>query len=152
MEIDERVQIIIDYLANNLQLRDREIQGIKMALSVIHETKPTDLHLIRDKLDKTNIASEDLAWSMFIIKQHLATIRKECRKLKDPIFTSLVRKGRPSTSAIESEIRMVSEQVSDYEDEITSIENILEYLKHIETCIDRLQWNLKDIIYNSAKI
>jgi hypothetical protein len=56
----------------------------------------------------------------------------------------LVRQGRPSSEAINSEVRWKNESLYDLEEDIRSVENIIDYLVHLEESLERYLYMLKD--------
>lgn len=146
INIDTKVSQIYEYLVDIIQLSPEEIRAVKAAIGILHEVPPTDAPVLFSKIDRLISISEDLSWviSMITKKQH--QIKSSIKKIKDPEFTMLVRQKRPSTQAIESEIRFNHEELTDMEENLDIIDNMIDYLKHLELGIDRTIWLLKDKI------
>lgn len=146
IDIDERVTKILEYLLDNTDIGESGISSIKTSIAIIHETAPTDIPIIFRTMDRIISASENLSWTVLVLRRHKYYIQMECKNIKDPEFTALTRRGRPSTTAIESEIRFNNSQLSALECQIDTLAGIIDYLQHIELCLDRKLWSLKDRI------
>ena len=144
INLDNRVSMIYEYLLNVVKLGPEEIRMLKIAISHIHEVSPVDKPLIFKKLDDLNSASEDLSWLILVLKRHLSKVKHDIADIKSPAFTALVRQGRPSTVAIEHEIRFSNKELPDLEDKEETLKNILEYVQHVQKCLDDYSWTMRD--------
>lgn len=144
ISIDVKMSQIYEYLSEVIKLSPEELRAIKTAIGAIHEMTPADGPGVMSKTQNMIAISEDLSWVISSITRMHHKINKEIKKIKDPEFVMLVRQGRPSTQAIESEIRFNNDNLVNLEEDIEIIENILDYLKHVETGIERYIWLLRD--------
>lgn len=144
INLDNKISQIYEYLVDIIKLSPEEMRAVKSAIGAIHEMTPTDGPGVFTKTQNMISISEDLSWVISVITRKHHQISKEIKKIKDPEFVMLVRQGRPSTQAIESEIRFNNDNLVDMEEELEIIENILDYLKHVEVGIERYIWLLRD--------
>lgn len=144
INIDSRVNKIYEYLLEIVELSPEEIRVIKSAISSVHEISASDGPGLFSKLNNLISVSEDLAWVISVITSQQHEIRKSIKEIKDPDFVMLVRKGRPSTQAIESEIRFNHDDLVKMEENLEIITNIIDYLNHLELSIDRYIWLCRD--------
>lgn len=144
MDIDSRVRSIYEYMLNVVELSPEEIRLLKNAVHLLHEISPVDRPLIFKKMDDIISASDDLSWLVLVLKRNLDSIKRKISDIKSPAFTMLVRQGRPSTVAIEHEIRFSNKQLPDLEDKEKIVENILEYVVYVQKCLGDYSWVLID--------
>lgn len=142
--IDDRVKAIYEYLLDIQNLSADEIRMLKRAISILHEVSPVDKPLIFKKMDDIVSASDDLYWVILVIRRRLNSVKADINVIKDPMFTALVRQGRPSTVAIEHEIRFNNGRVQELEEQQDTLENILDYVLHVQKCLDDYNWMLRD--------
>lgn len=140
----KKIDEIIEYIKSEIELGENEINSINKMVSLIDDYVPTDLPLIFRRLDSIISATGDVSWTLAILKKHRAKINAEYKQLKDPQFTSLTRKGRPSAVAIESEIRFNVPEVAEYEQRLEVLDGFIEYIEHLLKISDSMQWAIKD--------
>lgn len=142
---NDKIERVIDYINSIVNIGDKCNDMIREAIGLIHQTLPVDNAGVFSKLTRFTSASDDLAFVIMSIQKEKDILELELRKIKDPKFTILVKAGRPSTQAIESEIRCTNPKVSELEDKISQFDNVLSYLNHVEKCMDRSIWIMKDL-------
>ena len=142
---DSKIDAIINYINDNVSIGDKCNDIIKECINLIHQSVPCDNAGVFSRLAHFNSVSDDLSYVILSTRKVRNNIEKELKKLKDPKFTILVRSGRPSTQAIESEIRFTMKEVADLEDKLITFDNIIDYLNHLEKCLDRSIWILRDL-------
>lgn len=145
MNNKDKLQIIKEYIKGSVEIGERCNDIIDNCINLVHSQYPSDNAVVFSKLNNFISASEDLAYVILCIRRYKTEKEQELRSIKDPKFTILVRGDRPSTQAIESEIRTTIPKVAGIEQELMNINNILDYLSHIEKCLDRSIWSLRDI-------
>lgn len=143
---NKKINEIIDYIKSEIELGDNEVKSINDMVSLIDDYVPTDLPILFKRLDNIITATGDISWTLAVLKKHRAKINAEYKHLKDPQFTSLTRKGRPSTMAIESEIRFNMPDVAEYEHRLEVLDGFIEYIEHLLKVSDSMQWAIKDRI------
>lgn len=143
-ELSGRVSRIYDFLIDELGLSNEEVNNMKSAISMVHELSPTDGPGLFSKMNNMISVSDDLSWIISVIRNKCSEIRRKIREIKDPDFVMLVRQGRPSTQAIESEIRFNHSEINDMEQKLEIFGNITEYLQSLNNNVDRYIWMLKD--------
>lgn len=146
INLDTRMSQIYEYLVEIVKLSPEEMRAVKSAIGAIHEISATDGPGLFSKMNNLISLSEDLAWVISVITKKQHEIKKSIKIIKDPDFVMLVRKGRPSTQAIESEIRFNHEELVQMEENLEITSNLIDYLHHVEVSIDRYIWLLKDKI------
>lgn len=142
--IDNKIDLVVAYLENTVELSDTEINIIKTAINLISEISPTDITVIFSKLDNIIETSNNLGYVIYYCNQYKINLTRKYRNLKDPAFTSLTLKQRPSTLAIESEIRTKYPEIAELEYQVETITNAIDYLNHIELNLERRIWSIKD--------
>jgi hypothetical protein len=142
--ISSRINDICEYIKSITSLSEQEVTSLRTCIDLIHQSTPTEAAGIFSRTERLISASDDLSWLSTSLTRKKNDLLSELKKLKDPVFVSLVRQGRPSTQAIESEIRFSDDKVQVIEDSIGTVENILNYLSAIEKNIDRYIWTLRD--------
>lgn len=143
MDLANRLSKIYEFLYDVVELQEEEIKDIKNAVNIVHEMSPTDGPGIFSKTERVISASDDLEWSIMKIRNSKSDLRKKINSIKDVDFTMLVRQGRPSTAAIESEIRMNHPELSDMEYNIDIMNNIISYLEYLRSNLVEYIWLLK---------
>lgn len=117
---------------------------ISYCINDIQEITPNDKPGVFHKSEKLIQDAQNLTWCILALKLQYDKLNKAYRMIKDPEYTILVRQGRPSSEAINSEIRFKNEQLYDLEEKLSTINNILEYLNHIQNSMDKYIYLLKD--------
>lgn len=143
-DVDSRIKIIAKYLQDNLDIEETDLKSLEDAINLIHQPSPLDGAGVFTRVERSISASDNLLWLVTMISNRRVLVDADLKKLKDPQFTLLVRQQRPSTQAIESEIRWNNETVAELENKLTTIDNILSYIKSIESNIDRYIWILRE--------
>lgn len=144
INIDAISSRLYEYLLNVVELSQEELMSIKIALKLIREIAPTDPPLIFKRLEDLSAISEDISWVKMVVKRKLYSVKSKIDSIKSPNFTALVRQGRPSTQAIEYEILFNNKDLGELESNKDTLNNIVEYLEHIEKSIDRYIFILRD--------
>lgn len=144
MNLDDRAKAIYEYLLDIMEMSPDEVRMLKKALSMLHEISPVDKPLIFKKMEEIISASDDLSWIVMAIKNRRSKIKKDIDDIKAPAFTALTRQGRPSTIAVEYEIKFTHDELSDLEESKEIIDNILDYVQHVQKCLDDYSWMLRD--------
>ena len=139
-----KTQELFQYISDHDLLSDTEIVFIQTCLDDIREITPSDKPSVFRKMEKIVNDSEDLSWCIFALKKKQSELQRDYRMVKDPFFMTLVRQNRPSTEAINSEIRTLHKEVYDLEDGLSMVEHILGYLDHIQLSLERYLYLLKD--------
>lgn len=140
----DRTKVIVEYLGDIVKLSSEEISYVQLAISAVHELSGGDGISIFNKMDKIISISEDLSWVISSLNKYRHDLNKQIKIIKDPEFTMLVRKGRPSIQAIESEIRFNHKELTDLEEDLEILDNMIGYFDHLELSIDRYIWMLRD--------
>ena len=138
------LDILWTYIREHELLSDTEIGYIKVCLDDIAEFSPADKPMLFSKMERIIEDSDKLGWCIFSVRQQLNKMESVYRKIKDPEYVILVRQGRPSSEAINSEVRWKNESLYDLEEDIRSVENIIDYLVHLEESLERYLYMLKD--------
>lgn len=125
---------------------EQGVEVLRTCLDILHQPMPLESGQIFLKLERITSSSEDLGYVIMCINTLKNKKVTEVRKIKDPQFTLLTRQGRPSTQAVECEIRFSNKDLYDMEQEIGILTAIEEYLRHIEKSLDRYMWLLRDKI------
>lgn len=125
---------------------EQGVETIKTCLDILHQAMPLEIGQVFTRLERITSVSEDLAYVIMCINKYKSKKVSEIRRIRDPEFTILTRKGRPSTQAVECEIRFSHTELYDMEDEVEIISSIEKYLQHIEKSLDRYMWLLRDKI------
>lgn len=142
--VDSRLATLYEYLENDIKLTSDELAIVRNSVGIIHKQSPIDRPLVFRRMEEIIEAMEELSWVILTVNRHLLKIRGEIKEIKAPQFTMLVRRGRPSTTAIEYEIMMNNDDIKSLEETEETIDNIVYYLKSIESGLDRYLWMLRD--------
>lgn len=140
MKLDELFQ----YIKTNDLLSDYEIRMVQTCLDDIREMSPVDKPSIFRKSEKIINDSEDLSWCIYSLKQKYSQLQKDYRVKKDPMIGRLVLQKRPSMEAMNCEVRSLNPFIYDMEEELATVEHIIEYLNHIQLSLERYSYLLKD--------
>jgi len=140
---------LYEFLKENELLSDTELDMIQYCLNDITETSPNDKPGVFRKSEKIIQDSQNLSWCIYSLRLQYDHLNKAYRKIKDPEYTLLVRQQRPSSEAINSELRTKFEELYDLEEKLSTINNIIEYLTHIQTSMERYLYLLKDRLKHS---
>lgn len=132
-DVNVRTSSIISYLS---EIGVEGVENIiKNCLSLIHSNSPLEGAAVFTKMERIISASDDLGYVILMVNRRKSSLTESMNKLKDPLFTALVRQARPSTLAIECEIRLQNEEVANYEYEISKYEDLILYLNHLDRAL-----------------
>lgn len=140
-----KIENIREYLKDIIDIGKSE-SIITNCLNSIREISPIDAPVAFAKMERITNLSDDLAWIISILNRRNNEMKRSVQKLKDPKYVALVRQNRPSSAAIEAEIRLTNKEVVEFEDKISRLENVIEYLNHIQKSLDSYLWILRDKI------
>lgn len=140
-----KIENIREYLKDIIDIGKSESIIIN-CLNSIREISPIDAPVAFAKMERITNLSDDLAWIISILNRRNNEMKRSVQKLKDPKYVALVRQNRPSSAAIEAEIRLTNKEVVEFEDKISRLENVIEYLNHIQKSLDSYLWILRDKI------
>lgn len=144
IDINKRANTLYTYLTNVMELGDEEIESVRDCLGMVHQATPTEAPGIFSRMERIIAASDNLSWVLTSIGRKKSEIVGEIKKIKDPQFTALVRQGRPSIQAIESEIRYTTPELRELESDLDTLLNVESYFVHLEKSMDRYIFLLKD--------
>lgn len=88
--------------------------------------------------------SDDLTWTIFLLRKKLNNVEKEIKKIKSPAITMLVNKGRMGNELIESEVLFQNEELYDLYDSRDEILNILNYLEKLNENLNKYLWIIRE--------
>jgi len=144
MMLNEKTKAIQEHISGIIEFSDRELDMIDRAIREIHEECPTDVPLLVKKSQSLILAGDDLYWVINVISRKHARMKSDIYRLKDPKFTALSRGGRPSSAAIEAEIRFTTDGVYKMEEDYENIGSLLDYLRVLSSMLDKYSWIIKD--------
>lgn len=144
--MDQKSKLItISALLSSINpIGESETKIISECLNIIREVSPIDGPLIFSKMERVVSLSDDLAWIISMLNVTRNGIKRDVMKVKDPKYVSLVRQNRPSSAAIEAEIRLSNKDIVDLETKEDNISIVIDYLNNIQKSLDRYLWVLKD--------
>lgn len=143
--MNDKIDKLIEYIDDIVDIGDKSKNTLYECINLIHQTVPVDNAGVFSRLARCVSVSDDLSYVILSIEQARNKIEVELRHNKDPKFTILVKSGRPSTQAIESEIRFTVPVVAELESKLLHYDSILSYLNHLEKCLDRNIWIMRDL-------
>lgn len=141
-DINERVNEIYSYLSEVIDIGESGKTVIRESLSSIKQISPIDGALLFSKMERIISLSDDLSYIVSSINRKRNSLESEIKSIKDPKYVALVRQNRPSSAAIEAEIRITVKDISTLEDKLKILDNVLVYLDSIQKSMDRYIWML----------
>ena len=144
MDQNSKILTISALISKSTDLGESEKKVISECLNIIREISPIDGALIFSKMERIINLSDDLAWIITLLNISRNALRKDIQKIKDPKYVALVRQNRPSSAAIESEIRISNKDIVSLESTESDLLIIIEYLNSIQKSLDRYLWVLRD--------
>jgi len=145
-DYESRLNDIESYLKSVTDKYETIMQYIRDAVFTLHEPLPTEPEALFRRSTKIICVSDDLSDAIRMLRTAKLNVVKVYNKTRDPLFTALVRKGRPSTTAIECEIRMTNSEMYDTEEELDSVTNIIEYIDNLSSKLSDLNWTIGNIL------
>lgn len=124
-------------LSKFIDIGDSELEIINTAIGLTHQVTPIDGSQLFARMESVVSISDDLEWIINSITRKRNTKENEIRKIKDPKYVALVRQGRPSSAAIEAEIRISMKDIRDEEELIQLVDSITDYLKFVQRNLDK---------------
>lgn len=151
-EFDERVEFFISNLENILEFKSNEKGYLKSALVYVHEAVPTEMSIIFKKQDAIIASMEDVSYLIMRLKDSRKNVNNEYKKVRDPAYTSLVLKGRPSDTARDCEARTKVPELLDLESKLEILDYGIEYLMFVKDCLNKLYLDIRDRLALSKDI
>lgn len=143
-EFDQRVKMVSEYLEDILVLKDNEKGYITSAVVYVHEAVPTEIGIIFKKQEAIVASMEDMSYLIMRLKGCRQKINNKYKELKDPVYTSLVLKGRPSDTARDCESRNKVPEIRELESKLETIDFIIEYITYIKDSLNKLYLDIRD--------
>lgn len=141
------VDKLIEYIKGTKAIfSEDEYQMIRSSIGLIIESPPQTAGAVFSRCERLTASSMDISWIILSLNRIRLKLENSLKSIKDPEFVLLVRQGRPSTQAIESEIRMSKDSVMQLENDIQEIDNLIVYFNSLERNIDRYIRTSKDKI------
>lgn len=141
------VDKLIEYIKGTKAIfSEDEYQMIRSSIGLIIESPPQTAGAVFSRCERLTASSMDISWIILSLNRTKLKLENSLKGIKDPEFVLLVRQGRPSTQAIESEIRMSKDSVMQLENDIQEIDNLIVYFNSLERNIDRYIRTSKDKI------
>lgn len=143
--LEDRIKELSSFINSFIDIGNSFEDSVESCIRIIHQNLPVDNSGIFSRMTKCNSLSDDLSYVILCIQNKKNEIDKSLKEKKDPKFTLLIRSGRPSTQAVECEIRATNSEIAELENTLLKFENICEYLYHLDKCLDRYIYSLKDL-------
>jgi len=145
----ELIDKLCNYILDNELLSEQEVQMIVECNNEIIQIAPTDKPQVFRKEERLIRCSQNISWCIFSLKLKASKIQDSYRRSRDPEYTILVRQGRPSAAAIETELRYKHPEFYETDEQIRILDNIIEFLGHLELSVERYMYMLRDKVrYN----
>ena len=144
MDINDISRELFEYLRDVIDMSPDNIRTVKSAIALIKEQSPSDIPLILRKMERLVDIQQDMSWILLVMRRKLHELIKDMKVKKDPAYVMLVKQGRPSSSAIEAEIRFTNKDLYKTEDDIEIVKNVIEYFQKLVDSIEKYTWLLKD--------
>ena len=120
-----------------LEIGESEMEIINSAIGLTHQVSPIDGSQLFARMELFIAVSDDLEWIINSIVRKRNEKENDIRKIKDPKYVALVRQGRPSSAAIEAEIRITLKDIREQEELIQLIDSMISYLQFVQRNLDR---------------
>lgn len=120
-----------------LEIGESEMEIINSAIGLTHQVSPIDGSQLFARMELVIAVSDDLEWIINSIVRKRNEKENDIRKIKDPKYVALVRQGRPSSAAIEAEIRITLKDIREQEELIQLIDSMISYLQFVQRNLDR---------------
>lgn len=143
-EFDFKVQAVINSMDGLLEFNDYEKGYLTSAVVYVHEAVPTEVNIIFKKQEAIISSLEDISYLIRRLKEKRKEINNEYKRLRDPAYTSLVLKGRPSDTARDCEVRTKIPELLDLEEKLETIDYTVEYLVHVKDSLNKLFLDIRD--------
>lgn len=123
------IDSVLGTVKDTLKLSDGDIDILRRANKLLLEPTPTVQVMIEARVDSIDRLCVELRNLLYILENKIGNLDYEYKTIYDEQFTNLVRKGRPSQQAIESEIHSSNEFMMQRRQLLTNFE----YLKNLIT-------------------
>jgi len=140
----QTIEDLYAYLVERNILSEENINTLQVILAELGEIMPGDKMQASRKDQRLIEESEDLSWIKLVINRYIDKKKTEYNRTRDGSYTMLVRQNRPSNEAICCEIRTKNPTIYDIEEELSTLNNILIWVEHLEKSIDRYVYALRD--------
>lgn len=111
---------------------------------LLKEKTASDVSNLISTEEKCISYSDDLNWTILLLKRKLSNVEKEIKKIKSPCITMLVNKGRMGSDLINSEVLFLNEELYDLYDSQDEITNILNYLEKLNDNLNKYLWIIRE--------
>lgn len=142
----EKLKAIKDTLEGmNIDLGDKLFDEIRSALSILKEVVPGDARQVYTMEQRLISISDEISYAMMIINKQRLDMENRLRNGMKGEVTMLTRQGRPSMESIKMEIFWKHEELSELNDNLQFIINLINYLNSIRESLNQYVFLLRDI-------
>lgn len=127
-----------------MKIGDKAFSSIQNAMFLLKEKTASDVSNLISTEEKCISYSDDLNWTILLLKRKLSNVEKEIKKIKSPCVTMLVNKGRMGSDLINSEVLFLNEELYDLYDSQDEITNILNYLEKLNDNLNKYLWIIRE--------
>ena len=145
MEIEDRLQILKEFLDSVMTVGDKAVAVIRDSMYTLKEIPPADVPNTFNREQRIISNIDDLQWILHLLNLSKTKVDEEILNIKAPDIAYLVREGRIGTDLINIEV--YNRQQDKLEPLLTrqhALENTISYLKTLEDSLNKYLFMLKD--------
>lgn len=144
LDINKKIEMIVDYLGEAVDIGDISIDSIKTGISLLKEIPPVDAPNTFNREQRLISVSDEISWITMSLKRKRQILDEKMKSIRAPEYTRLVRQGRPSTEAINMELYMLHDDMNNLNSKIEVLDNFIMYLNSMQENINRYIFMLKE--------
>lgn len=145
MEIEERLEILKEFLESTISVSDKAIEIIKECIYMLKEIPPSDIPNTFSKEQRVISKLDDLQWIIYLLNKSKNKLEENILNIKAPDITYLIREGRIGTDLINIETyNRNSEKLEPLMVKENAINNTISYLTTLENNLTKYLYMLRD--------
>lgn len=145
MEIDERLELLKEFLDTFITCGDKAIAVIRESMYILKEIPPADVSNTFNKEQRLISNLDDLQWITYLLNTSRTKLTEQILNIKAPEVTYLVREGRIGTDLINIEVyNRNSEKLEPLMKKQNALDNTISYISTLEDNLNKYLFMLKD--------
>lgn len=130
----------------------QEYEIIKECYEMINKTVPSVASEAKTAMILADRCRVEMVTLIYLLSREISNTRSKLRDFGDSQYVRLVKLGRPSKEAIETEIRSTSPEYRKFSEKIEKLENVKELVNSYVRSLDSFRMTALEILKDSRRL
>lgn len=140
---EDKIQYLVDKVKEVIDISDYEEEKLTLAFKMSMLELPTTRILVTNRISEVINSKSDLYYLTTKITEYYNNLNIDYSARYYKEFTILTRQGRPSKTAIESEIFTLHKDIKEMKDNLDKVELARDIVANLSDIIDKILENLE---------